>query len=119
MYTHNAPKKPAQKDWHWEDIKAALRKVEGSFDAFAAKHDLSRSAVTNVKNRRYPHVQRLIAEAIGTTPELIWPSRYTACNCSACGSVLTHPSMERSGGCGSFRKSVAEVGDTSLDRAAA
>lgn len=119
MNTRQAPKKPALKDWHWEDIKAALRKAEGSFDAFAAKHDLTRSAVTNVKSRRYPKVQRLIAEAIGVTPEQIWPSRYTTCNCSACGSALTHPSVERTNVRRALRNSVAEVGNASLEQAAA
>lgn len=70
-------KKPASKDWHKADIKAALHRQGITLRSIAIAHGyhdhdtLSRALV-----HPYPKAERLIAEAIGTLPKVIWPSRY-------------------------------------------
>ncbi|KFD16168.1 Ner family regulatory protein [Rahnella aquatilis CIP 78.65 = ATCC 33071] len=36
----------------------------------------------NALTRKWPKGERLIAEAMGVRPELIWPSRYTRITCN-------------------------------------
>jgi Ner family transcriptional regulator len=72
-----AKKSRTKQDWHREDIKAALRKGGSSFSMLARKHGYHVSAVRLALVVPYPKMERLIAEALGTTPPVIWPSRYT------------------------------------------
>ena len=65
-----------QPDWHSADIIAALKKRGTSLSAVSRKAGLASSTLANVLTRRWPKGERLIAEALGTAPEQIWPSRY-------------------------------------------
>ena len=65
-----------QPDWHSADIIAALKKRGTSLSAVSRKSGLASSTLANVLTRRWPKGERLIAEALGTAPEQIWPSRY-------------------------------------------
>lgn len=77
MNIHNAPKKPAHQDWHRADIVAALRKAGWSLRRLSKHHHYaSPTTLINALNRPWPKGERLIAEAIGTDPAEIWPSRY-------------------------------------------
>lgn len=70
-------KKPAQRDWHREDIKAAIRKRFGSMSELARVRRVDVSVIRRALQVPYPKVERLIAEALGTTAPSIWPSRYS------------------------------------------
>lgn len=63
-------------DWHPADIIAGLRKKGTTLAAVSRKAGLSSSTLANALTRRWPKGERLIAEALGVTPEQIWPSRY-------------------------------------------
>ncbi|EEP9809079.1 helix-turn-helix domain-containing protein [Salmonella enterica] len=65
-----------QPDWHSADIIAALKKQGTSLSAVSRNSGLASSTLANALNRRWPKGERLIADALGVTPEQIWPSRY-------------------------------------------
>ncbi|EPJ5852568.1 helix-turn-helix domain-containing protein [Klebsiella aerogenes] len=58
------------------DIIAALKKRGTSLAAVSRNARLASSTFINALNRRWSKGERLIAEALGVTPEQIWPSRY-------------------------------------------
>lgn len=71
------PKKPpAKKDWTSEYIKYRLRSQFGSMTAMAGCYGLHPSTIRLALRVPYPKVERVIAEALGTTTTEIWPSRY-------------------------------------------
>lgn len=63
-------------DWHRADVKAALEKKGLSLKKLARSNDLASTTLSNVFRVNYPKAQKIIAEAIGVSPETIWPSRY-------------------------------------------
>lgn len=64
-------------DWHNADIKAALEKAGWSFNQLGKQHGYNcKSALARALHAPYPRAERLIAEAIGVPPQVIWPSRY-------------------------------------------
>ncbi|EJH7015976.1 helix-turn-helix domain-containing protein [Salmonella enterica] len=65
-----------QPDWHPADIIAALRKRGTSMAALSRDAGLSSSTLGNALYRHWPKGEKLIAKALGVTPEQIWPSRY-------------------------------------------
>ena len=66
------------KDWHREDIKAAIRKTGMTLGALSLTHKLSRRAVSVTLQKPWPRVQAIVAKHIGVAPQVIWPSRYDA-----------------------------------------
>ena len=68
--------KSKREDMHRADIVAAVRKAGTSISALSVKAGLKPPTLNNALERRYPKVERIIAEAIGKTPQEIWPSRY-------------------------------------------
>ncbi|EGT5760541.1 DNA-binding transcriptional regulator SfsB [Cronobacter sakazakii] len=75
-------------DWHPADIVAALRKKGSSLAAESRKAGLSSSTLANALTRPWPRGEKIIAEALGTEPWLIWPSRYH--------DPITHEFIDRS-----------------------
>ncbi|HAK8073636.1 TPA: transcriptional regulator [Salmonella enterica] len=65
-----------QQDWHPADIIAGLRKRGTSLAAVSRQAGLASYTLANALIRHWPKGERLIAEALGITPEQIWPSRY-------------------------------------------
>lgn len=65
-----------QPDWHSADIIAALKKRGTTLSAVSREAGLASSTLANTLIRRWPKGERLIAEAVGVSPEQIWPSRY-------------------------------------------
>lgn len=65
-----------QSDWHPADIIAALRKKRTSLAAQSRIAGLSSSTLANALTRPWPRGEKLIADALGISPEMIWPSRY-------------------------------------------
>lgn len=67
----------SNKDWHREDIKAAIRKHDISVADLARANGYNNpSTFANVFRMPYPKVERIIAKFLGAQPEEIWPSRY-------------------------------------------
>ncbi|WP_113627625.1 helix-turn-helix domain-containing protein [Pectobacterium peruviense] len=64
------------KDWHRADIVAALHKRGLSLAQLSRDQGLSSRTLNNAFSQHYPKAERLIAAALGMTPEQIWPSRY-------------------------------------------
>lgn len=71
--TLDAPQSP---DWHPADVIAALRKAGWSLRKLSRHHGYSPGALGHALHVRWPKAQRLIADALGTKPEEIWPTRY-------------------------------------------
>ncbi|EGU39859.1 helix-turn-helix domain-containing protein [Vibrio scophthalmi] len=63
-------------DWHKADVKAELEKKGLTLKKLAVSNDLADGTLSNVFRVNYPKAQKIIADAIGVTPETIWPSRY-------------------------------------------
>jgi Ner family transcriptional regulator len=74
----NMPKKPASKDWHRADIIAAVRKTGTNLQQLSRYHGLGRTVLSNALYGPCPRYERLIAEHLKTTAQVIWPSRYHA-----------------------------------------
>jgi len=64
------------RDWHAEDVKAAIRKTGVSLSALAVQNGYSTSSFSKVLVRRSRDVQELLARHLGVHPQTIWPSRY-------------------------------------------
>lgn len=64
------------KDWCRSDILAEIKKKKGSLAALSLENGLAPGTLGNVFYRAWPRGERIIADAIGTQPEKIWPSRY-------------------------------------------
>ncbi|MCU1795996.1 transcriptional regulator [Pectobacterium polaris] len=65
-----------EQDWHPADIIAALKKRGTSLAAVSRSAGLASSTLANALKRHWPKGERLIAEALGSSPEQVWPSRY-------------------------------------------
>ena len=63
-------------DWHRADIVAALHKRGLSLAQLSRDQGLAPRTLNNAFERHYPKAERLIAQALGMTPEQLWPSRY-------------------------------------------
>jgi Ner family transcriptional regulator len=70
--------RPTQrKDWHPEEIKAAIRMRGSTLTKLGKPHGYnSRAAVSAALRRPWPKLEAIIAEFLGMQPETIWPSRY-------------------------------------------
>ncbi|WP_312153675.1 DNA-binding transcriptional regulator SfsB [Atlantibacter hermannii] len=75
-------------DWHPADIISGLRKRGTSLAAESRKAGLSSSTLANALTRPWPKGERIIADALGVTPWVIWPSRYY--------DPITHEFIDRS-----------------------
>ena len=82
MNTSTGKKNAAQpvEDWHRADIVAALHKRGWSLRRLSQEAGLSAGALNNALDRPWPKAERIIAAAIGVTPETIWPERYAKRN---------------------------------------
>lgn len=69
--------KAKQQDWHRADIKSALEKAGWTLASLGKERGyVARSALVSALNGAYPKAERIIAAALGTTAQTIWPSRY-------------------------------------------
>ncbi|HGI5920450.1 TPA: helix-turn-helix domain-containing protein, partial [Yersinia enterocolitica] len=55
---------------------AAIRKKKGSLSALSRDSGLSSGTLANALTRPWPKGEMIIAEAIGISPQEIWPSRF-------------------------------------------
>jgi Ner family transcriptional regulator len=65
-----------REDWHRADVIAGLKKRGWSMASLSRKHGLQSGTLYNALVAPWPKGERLIADAIGVTPQDIWPSRY-------------------------------------------
>jgi len=63
-------------DWHVADIRAALEKLDTNYEQLARENGIAGSTLRNALRFKYPIAERIIAEKIGVSPIVIWPSRY-------------------------------------------
>lgn len=78
MATKQAAKKASAKDWHSADIKAALAKAGWSMRQLGIENSVTGETIRRALRTPYPKSERIIADAIGVDPTVIWPSRYNA-----------------------------------------
>ncbi len=69
---------PRPKDWHPEDIKAAVRKTGATLSDLSRAAGLSDGAAKRALDTPWPRVEAIIASRLGVRPQDIWPSRYDA-----------------------------------------
>ncbi|MBS9424838.1 helix-turn-helix domain-containing protein [Photorhabdus caribbeanensis] len=65
-----------QQDWHPADIIAGLKKKGITLAALSRSAGLASSTLANALTRHWPKGERIISNALGVPPEIIWPSRY-------------------------------------------
>lgn len=63
-------------DWHRADIVAGLKKRNLSVRQLSRNAGLSENTLANALRSPWPKGEKIIADAIGLTPQEIWPSRY-------------------------------------------
>jgi hypothetical protein len=63
-------------DMHRADVVARLRKQGMTLSALSRNNGLHSTTLANAFSRPYPKAERIIADAIGLSPQEIWPSRY-------------------------------------------
>ena len=81
------PKKPVGQDWSASYIEHRLKEAGWNLAKLARHHGYaSRSTFGHPLVRPWPKAERLLAEALGVTPETIWPSRYE-CSAKAAGGT--------------------------------
>lgn len=76
MQTQPAAKKPAAKDWHKADIKAALERAGYTLRGLAAAHSLPPHHFQSALWVPRPKPEAVLAAVIGVPAHEIWPSRY-------------------------------------------
>jgi Ner family transcriptional regulator len=89
-------KKASLHDWHNADIVAALRKAGWSLRKLSLHHGLYPGTLKNALHFPYPKGERHIAEAIGISTWVIWPSRYDI-SIDADGNTIGVPNRGASG----------------------
>lgn len=76
MLTLDTPKKPAAGDWPSHYIVYRLRERGLSLRRVAVRKGYSPGSPAKTTKTPWPKMERVIADAIGVTPQEIWPSRY-------------------------------------------
>jgi Ner family transcriptional regulator len=73
-----ASNRSVQTDWHPADVLAALKKRGYNLARLSVANGYHPTAAGKALKQPWPAIERLLAEAIGVTPQEIWPSRYDA-----------------------------------------
>ena len=67
------------KDWHPAEVVCELKKKGISLSRLARENGYkSATPFTMALRQSYPKVEAIIAEAVGVTPQAIWPKRIEA-----------------------------------------
>jgi Ner family transcriptional regulator len=64
-------------DWHPADIVVILRKRGHSLSGLSIANGYHPTAAGKALKQSWPAMEQILAEAVGVTPETIWPSRYS------------------------------------------
>lgn len=65
-------------DWHPADIVAALKKSGWSLRKLSETNGYNPGSLARSLRHPWPQAERVIAQAIGVHPAVIWPTRYNA-----------------------------------------
>lgn len=65
-------------DWHPETIKAEIHKRGLSFRSLSVQAGYKKDSLKSVLRTPCRPYQQIVADALGVSPETIWPSRYAA-----------------------------------------
>ncbi|MGX5053153.1 helix-turn-helix domain-containing protein [Enterobacter asburiae] len=63
-------------DMHPEDIKAEIRKRGLSLSELSRRNGYAEGSLKSVLRTKSKPYQQIVADALGVSPEDIWPSRY-------------------------------------------
>lgn len=63
-----------KKRWAWILYQCNLRGF--SLASLASRHGVARETLYQVRHKRYPRMERIIAESLGLSPRELWPERY-------------------------------------------
>ena len=66
----------SQRDWEAIDFVIAFRARGLTWAKLSANAGYKNTGLRNVVDRRWPKGERVVAEALGVSPDAIWPSRY-------------------------------------------
>lgn len=69
-----------REDWHPEIIKAELHKRGVTLRSLSVKAGYSKDSLKSVLRVPCVRYEQIVAAALGTEPENIWPSRYATRN---------------------------------------
>ena len=72
----NQKQKKDPTDWTPVRVVFELHTAGWSLRELGLKHSYKSNALGTALHRRYPKGEAIIAETLGISPELIWPSRY-------------------------------------------
>nr|DAS94180.1 MAG TPA: putative transcriptional regulator [Caudoviricetes sp.] len=72
--------KKTAENWHRADILAELKKRGWTLRSLAEEGNVSYSTLKTVFDKSYPKMERLVANAIGVAPEVIWAARFAERN---------------------------------------
>lgn len=75
-----------QEDWSRKRIVYELHERNITLKSLSVKAGLSPSTLKNALRMSYPKGERIIAEAIGVPPQMIWAKRYAERENRLCGS---------------------------------
>ena len=78
MPTLDTTKKPVGDDWHPAYLVYQLRLRGLSLRKLARLRGYAPGSATRAIQSPWPKMERIIADALGITPQEIWPSRYHA-----------------------------------------
>lgn len=68
---------PHDQDWHPADVVAEVRKAGWSLQQLGIENGYThRSSLALALRKPYPKAEKIIADALGKSPQDIWPSRY-------------------------------------------
>jgi Ner family transcriptional regulator len=67
---------PPENDWHPADVLAALKKRGHSLAGLSVANGYHPTAAGKALKLPWPAMERIVADALGVTPQTIWPSRY-------------------------------------------
>ncbi len=76
-FSNANPDNAEQQDLHPADIKALLEKRGLSLAEVSRSAGYSSTAAGRALRAAWPAMEEVIAEAIGLTPQQVWPSRYS------------------------------------------
>jgi Ner family transcriptional regulator len=74
--TNEFEHRQVRSDWHPADVLAALKKRGHSLAGLSVANGYHPTAAGKALKQPWPAMERLLARAIGVTPQEIWPTRY-------------------------------------------
>jgi Ner family transcriptional regulator len=66
------------RDWDKNKLLIALRQRDLTWAQLSRENGYPSAVLRTVTTKRWPKAERIVAEALGLTPQQIWPSRYPA-----------------------------------------